>query len=385
MDSLLISVVFFGSQFIGRSASGTAQVTYQLIKKLITEHKDTTKVHILLKNLEEYTLVRKDPSLENCNLIILPRVKFGPLKSSRQYYKFIRTYPGEKFDILHFMTPRLYPFFWKFPAKKFVCTFHAAGDLTVPIEKLVISRHIYNLIAKRYWKNLSAIYSVSELGSKEISDFYGIPLNKISQIFIGTDSFWQVKSKAITPFEKKKFKIVIVGRWQTYKNVHSILWAIYNSKTFDLENYMIFLIGKSNQLGKNEVNRIYNKFPYRSIIKFDYVSNENLKYLYSTADLVIHPSINEGFGLPAFEAFGEGSKILVHYSTPAAMYLSKFKGVLVDDLLNQANIVKSIHRGLKVKKVSKYSRRKYLVELDMTWSTMACKYQESYSNLLSTK
>jgi hypothetical protein len=67
------------------------------------------------------------------------------------------------------------------------------------------------------------------------------------------------------------------------------------------------------------------------------------------------------------------------------MYLSKFKGVLVDDLLNQANIVKSIHRGLKVKKVSKYSRRKYLVELDMTWSTMACKYQESYSNLLSTK
>ena len=47
-------------------------------------------------------------------------------------------------------------------------------------------------------------------------------------------------------------------------------------------------------------------FPPNQIELIEYLSDMDLAREYRMASVVFHPSINEGFGLPALEAFGEG-------------------------------------------------------------------------------
>ena len=49
----------------------------------------------------------------------------------------------------------------------------------------------------------------------------------------------------------------------------------------------------------------------------EYLSDQDLTKEYRKASVVFNPSINEGFGLPAFEAFAEGARLIVHSGTPA--------------------------------------------------------------------
>ena len=64
-----------------------------------------------------------------------------------EYYKYFQTLSRwEKFTDIFGKNP----FFWFFPAKKIICTFHAAGDITAPRDYFVISREVYNFIIKGY-------------------------------------------------------------------------------------------------------------------------------------------------------------------------------------------------------------------------------------------
>ena len=106
--------------------------------------------------------MEKDPDFSSANLILFPAVNGNWLKSSRQYFKYAFSNRQVQLDILHVSVPRFYPFFWLFPAKKFVCTFHAAGDITAEKDSFIFSREIYNLTAKIFYRKLHGIIAVSD-------------------------------------------------------------------------------------------------------------------------------------------------------------------------------------------------------------------------------
>lgn len=379
----MIRIVFLGSGFISRQASGTAQVALKIIEHIVMKYKAEIEITILLNNQNEKKIVESDELLNNCKTIVLPEVRGKFFRSSRQFYKFISNYNGLKFDILHFTVPRFYPLFWKFPAKYFVSTFHAAGDITLPKDKFIFSTHIYNLIAKKYWSKLSIIYAVSDFAVNEIISFYGVIPEAIEKIHIGTNSLWDKEIIFLPGYDKFKLNILIMGRWQKYKNVHTIISAIKNSSIINTYDLQLYVVGKSNQLGKKLVSDALTNFPVHALHLYDYLSDEHVKFLYNNVSLVIHPSINEGFGLPAFEAFGENANILVHSTTPAAMCLSSFNGVIVENLLDLNRIESAIIRGISVEKKYTDLRRKGLVDMNMTWQIMGETYVQSYKNLIN--
>jgi 3'-phosphoadenosine 5'-phosphosulfate (PAPS) 3'-phosphatase len=83
---------------------------------------------------------------------------------------------------------------------------------------------------------------------------------------------------------------------------------------------------------------------------------------------VIHPSINEGFGLPAFEAFGEGARLLVHIDTPAADYLNDFDNVTAADLSNSRFILNAIQTAIKSEKIPTEIARAHLRSINADWN-----------------
>ncbi len=292
-------------------------------------------------------------------------------------YKYILANNAADIDILHFSVARLYPFYWKFPAKKFFCTFHAGGEFSVPQEQFILSRFLYNLIAKVQWKKLDRVFADSEFGLLEIEKFYRIPRAKIDIIFLGSDHLWN-----LTPLEihlnSSKINLVIIGRWQYYKNIHSILQAFLNLDKHTADKFHIYLVGKQNLPGKLKIQKIISQIPSEQLTLFNYLEDAHLKYLYKSAQLVVHPSINEGFGLPAFEAFGEGAPIAVHRGLPADYYLHSQSGVYVVDMEDIDSITKLLKNYVKYQRSSADKRRNYLIKNHMTWEQMCKHYVHAY-------
>jgi glycosyltransferase involved in cell wall biosynthesis len=377
----LIKVAWFGSSFIGRSASGTAQTAKKSVVLLSKNFSHRVHVTLLLKSKFELEIAKSDPDLVNCELMLLDNKQRKFLSSSRQYYRYAwnnRKY--HQFDIVHFSTARVYPFFYFFPAHKFVATFHAGGDITVPQDKFVLSRYIYNLIMKLQWKKLHSIIADSNFAVNEISEAYKIPTSRITKIYLGADNFW-IDNRNIV--KERTSKIAVIGRWQKYKNIHTVVDGISELNSIEKSEIKVVLVGKSDQLGSNLVNSSVKSF-FGQIELFDYLPDQELISLYREVKIVIHPSINEGFGLPAFEAFSEGSVIIIHKNTPAAELLGSFEGVIIEDLTTKEGVKSAILNASKSHKIDISKRREYLQGIGATWANMAHSYLGVYNQLTSS-
>ena len=375
-----MKVAWLGSGFINRPASGTAQTARKAIVNLSNNYQDV-EITVLVKSEHELKIALTDPDLSKCKILLMDSRKRRFLSSSRQFYRFCwENKKKEIFDIIHFSVPRVYPFFYFFPAKKFVATFHAGGDVTVPADKFVLSRHIYNIIIKIQWKKFDAIIGDSNFAVGEISQAYKIPVDKILKVLLGADNLWGLSE--LNPSNKLR-NIVIVGRWQKYKNVHTALMAVLNLNK-KLENpFKVILIGKTNQLGNNLVQNVVNKYKGENIQIIDYLSDQKLADAYRESTIVIHPSINEGFGLPAFEAFGEGANLIVHNTTPAAELLTRFQGVIAENLEKVEGIEKALIRALPIDTALIHERRAFIDSIGATWNSMAANYYSIYKKLQS--
>jgi len=376
-NSGMLKVAWMASAFVGRNASGTAQTAKKIVEHLIINESHRISVVLILKNENELKWILQDKVLCKASTVLLPNVYGRLLRSSRQYYKYAIKNNSEIFDVLHFSVARLYPFYWVFPAKNFFCTFHAGGEITVPQDKFVFSRKIYNIIMQLQWKKLEKIFVDSEFGIKEIVKYYKIPRNKLTLIHLGTDHLWKIKAKKIQ-MDESKLNIVIVGRWQRYKNVHSILRGYIDLDDSLKDRLHLFLIGKPIKGGENLVQPLINQIDPKNLTVFDYLTDSELKFVYQNAHLVIHPSINEGFGLPAFEAYSEGAPIAVHSGLPADYYLSSDSQVFALDMTNRSQVEKLLLRVDEFRKVDSLKRRKFLVSSNITWNQISKQYVNCY-------
>ena len=372
-----LKVAWLASGFVGRKASGTAQTARKIVEYLIKNEHRKILVVLILKNEDELKLVLEDEILSKASTILLPQVHGRFLKSSRQFYKYAFNRNSEKFDIMHFSVARLYPFYWKFPAKRFFCTFHAGGEITVPQDKFVLSRKIYSTIIKFQWRKLDKIFADSEFGIREIEDYYKIPRSRITLIHLGADHLWKIKPKEIQ-INKSRLNIAIIGRWQKYKNIHSILEAYIDLDSISKNHLHLFLIGKQTKDGENLIQPLINQLSPTNLTTIDYLTDSELKFIYQNVRLVIHPSINEGFGLPAFEAFGEGAPIAVHIGLPADHYLTGNSQVMALDMTNQSQIKNLLLSVDSFRNEDCIERRKFLINKNMTWDLICKQYVDHY-------
>ena len=374
-----IKVAWFASGFIGRHASGTAQTAKKIVKNLIENHLNEVQVVLIAKNEDEIKLIQNEKIFTDVEVILLPKVYGKRFKSARQFYKFCIIGRQYDLDILHYSVPRVYPFFWFFPAKKIICTFHAGGDITAPRDYFVISREVYNFIIKKQWRKFAAIIADSKFAAVEIEHAYRIPKEFITTIYIGTDNFWGEIHKEV---ERDLNCVVIVGRWQRYKNLHTVIESFKKFEIPTNSNLKLKIIGKSGLRENQLMLNALEGFPSNQIELIEYLSDSDLAKEYRMASVVFHPSINEGFGLPAFESFGEGSRLIAHNETPAYQILNSQPGVLFDNLLDETKVIETYRKMLKQNFGDVIQRRSFIESIGATWALSTKNYVELYKNVL---
>ncbi|MFC1710101.1 glycosyltransferase family 4 protein [Patescibacteria group bacterium] len=275
-----ISPVIYGT--------GVSTYTKNLVRALVKQIKDDELVLFGGSMRRKDELVSFTNSLDGVfesKLINLPPTLTGLLWNRLRLVK-IETFTGA-LDVFHSSD-------WVQPPTKAykVTTIHDMWPFTHPelVDPKIVSTHKARL--KMIIKEVDHVIVPSKATATLLAQG-GYPKDKISVIYEAVDSKIKKKSPSQVNSIRKKYKI---GRYllsvgtEPRKNIERIIKAYRQLSINDLE---LVVIG--NKWGNYEEGK--------GIHLLGHVDREDISALYTGAEALVYPSIEEGFGLPILEAY----------------------------------------------------------------------------------
>lgn len=361
-----------------RKAKGTALYTRKLIKNLLTDERfDFYLVH--------YDKVN-DPLYGQAKEILMPKISLPYGSHFVSQLLFFWRYRKNKFDIIHWFQPRVYPFFWLAPAKKIVVTTHGAGNITSG-GPFVFSREVFNFILTKFNYKVDAFLAVSKYGRQEIIDNYHA---RPEQVFFtyngGGEDFKPLDKNQAGKIIKEKYKInepfiLQLARHLPHKNVIGAINGYKILRDKYKRNEKLVIVG-TRDFDTKKIFKLAEESGYKNeIIFIDYVETADLNCLYSAARLLVFPSLVEGFGLPVIEAMASGTPVITS-NTTCLPEVAGQAAVLVDPL-DFAALAAAMNRVLTDENLRNDLIKKGLVRSgEFSWRQTAEQTKEIYFRLL---
>ena len=365
-----ISIAHLTNVINGRSNSGTARVAKELISELAKNDRiEQTFIHFGNSNNEFY-------GLPNSREIIIPMRKFGVANHFFSFLIFwvrnIWTKEIDKFDVVHWHSSRVYPFFFLIPTKKTVITLYDATNRIIKeINTFWTSLFYWNLRISIFKSDF--IIGSSEDACRKLNSVSKFPKQKIKCLYLGSN-FDTLEAKKPNELNIPEDYFLCVSRWQPYKNVAQLVNAYYLASERDLDLPKLILVGKPVN-GYCEPTILINKFNIgEKVLVLPDLSDEELAYLYDGALINISPSLHEGFGLPVLEGLKRNCPSLDHVFTSTSE-VSGNAGIHVD-MESLPDLTGAL---LKISQ-----QRQILIELKLNASKRAkfFTWQHSVENLL---
>ncbi len=224
-------------------------------------------------------------------------------------YKIIKFLRKNDFDIIHANSAKAAIPILLSNKKQFITTIHDFTPFETKLTKLPFEKYLIKFIAKKS----TILTTVSNSVRKKFKIFIPkIDMNKVITIYNGIEERFKPY-----PLKGQKLKskigiegpiILYIGRITPYKGVDHIIKA-YEIVKNTLPDIKLVIGGKPDFLMEKEYQKW--KKHYQDIYFVGYVSEEELPYYYSMADIFINYSFSsEGFGLTPLEAIACGTPII---------------------------------------------------------------------------
>ncbi len=186
-----------------------------------------------------------------------------------------------------------------------IVVMHDASVFTVPETYSFSFKLKYRAVMGLLGIISKQIITVSDFSKNEISKYLKIRKEKIKVIVEGCDHVGKtvrndsvIKNNGLSgPF------FLIVGSASKHKNVDIARKAVESGLSL---NPKLVIAGGT-------YSKVFNKetaWNSRNVIELGYISDEELKSLYTNATAFIFPSLYEGFGLPPIEAMACGCPVI---------------------------------------------------------------------------
>ncbi len=232
----------------------------------------------------------------------------------------------------------------------------------------IASQKFHKLMLPRILKKSHLVLCNSEQTRKDINQFLPGIEDKIEKIHLGISDFFKPafdanlikKLKISAPF------ILHVGTLEPRKNI-PLLIASFNEcrKSNSESNIQLVLAGKPGW-GFQDIIDAKEKSSYKeSIIITDFVTNEQLRVLYTHAECLALPSYYEGFGLPVLEAMACGCPCLI--SGEGALREVAGEAAIYFDIKNTNSLTQQLQNILVDK------------EQQLVWREKALQHANTYS------
>jgi glycosyltransferase involved in cell wall biosynthesis len=202
------------------------------------------------------------------------------------------------------------PFSWFWKCKK-VVMIHDLTPVLFPQFHIWISRFIHARLLPLIFSQVDGIVVPSVCTQKDVERLYA-PRCPIAVVYEAADENYKPVSSELVLRVKEHFGIskpyiLSVGTLEPRKNLQVLLEA------FCLLNgdYSLVIVGKKGWYYSDLLQHIQGAQQKEAdIIVTGYVDESDLDALYSGAEVMVYPSLYEGFGLPPLEAMQCGCPVI---------------------------------------------------------------------------
>lgn len=231
-----------------------------------------------------------------------------------------------KFNLDIFFFPAVYTYFPILNRAKKIVTIHDMiadhhPNKVFPNKRLMLFWKLKQYVAV---KQAQLLLTVSEYSKKKIIEYFHIAESRIQVISEGPGSAFKVisqnkKTEQVLDHYRLSANdsfLLYVGGISPHKNLKTLI-DVYSQLIKDIrfENIKLILVGDYQK------DSFYSDYPIlRSHIDYlgiadrviftGYVHDSELAVLYNSATLLVFPSLEEGFGLPAVEAMACGTPVV---------------------------------------------------------------------------
>ena len=207
-----------------------------------------------------------------------------------------------------FVTPLLAPC----PA---VITVYDLSFLHFPERFPTLQRLYLSSQTRRSCLKARRIITISNASRQDVHHFFGVPLSNIDVIVPGVDEVYRPLPEAdVAAFRAKQGLerfMLHVGTLQPRKNIPVLIQALAQLNDPAIK---LVLVGGKGWLYDDIFKQVQAMGVEKQVIFTGYVPDDELPYWYNAAELLLFPSVYEGFGLPVVEAMACGTPVVASNS-----------------------------------------------------------------------
>ena len=224
------------------------------------------------------------------------------LKSYWRSKSIVKDLFTNKIDIYHGLSHEL-PIGIEKTNIKTVVTIHDLIFIRYPHLFKAINRKIYYKKFKSACERADKIIAVSKQTKQDIIEFFNIPEERITVIYQGCNKVFQMTiadkkiKNTLLKYKLPASYLLYVGTIEERKNLLTLLKTLT-----DLPNQKLVVIGNGKSY-KIKCLRFISEYNLSDrVIFLSGLSIEEMSAVYQSAEIMIYPSIFEGFGIPILES-----------------------------------------------------------------------------------
>jgi glycosyltransferase involved in cell wall biosynthesis len=272
---------------------------------------------------------------------------------------------------------------WKHPATtqiRKVVTLHDLIPLLVPRS---VSRAYYQqfkFLLPRVLAEADRIICVSNWTARGVSQLFPNYVNKILVIPNGISPFDKLQKFEAPPLGTgSKLKLVSVSRYEPYKEFNLLKEILFKRGN----DFSITLVTDQNgqEWARREASSLISSGYLKVITN---ISDEALKGLYRNAHAMIHPSLFEGFCLPAAECLSSGTPVVYRGGSGIDETVGNTVGVPINANASVFDWISGIEYAANLKFQQKFIRElANHIDAAPKWADAGEKLRQVYEELLA--
>lgn len=160
------------------------------------------------------------------------------------------------------------------------------------------------------------IIAISENTKKDLVEVLGVEPEKIVVTYLAaSELFRPIDDEERISIARKKYGIDseyigFFGTIEPRKNVATLVKAYADLKRRNSLSYKLVLVGQKGWKYQDVFDTIASLRLEEDVVFTEYVAEEDLPLLVNGAEVVVYPSLYEGFGLPPLEAMACGTPVI---------------------------------------------------------------------------
>jgi glycosyltransferase involved in cell wall biosynthesis len=283
------------------------------------------------------------------------------------------TYRCANADIVHATAQVIAPVVFIRRPRRLIITVHDLAPMRYPFEIRDLSEKIQWILTPKALKKIDLIIAISEFTKKELIKMLNIEEEKIRMIYQG------VNHSLYRPMDKESCR----KHFGLNPNKKYILYVASNlyHKRMDLAKRVFEEVRKSRE------DVVFIKAGYsekllgENILSFGWIKEDDMPKLFNSADVYLHTSEYEGFGLPILEAMACGIPVVASRRASIPEIVGK-AGKLVD--LDDKECVKEFAEAILqiLDKNIRIDRPALERSMEFSWEKTARETLEVYTEVL---